>query len=67
MFNQRNRNDDATYLKKSDIEKRTKIKITNDFIVNKKMMNAKIFKKDENSVQLILYRRVVNELFKNNH
>ena len=44
-----------------------KIKITNDFIASKKMMNAKAFKKDENNVQLILHRRVVNELFKNNY
>ena len=30
-------------------------------------MNAKTFEKDENSVQLILYRRVMNEFFENNY
>ena len=44
-----------------------KIKIMNDFIASKKTMNAKTFKKDENNVQSILYRRVVNEFFENNH
>ena len=39
----------------------------NDFIASKKTMNAKTFKKDENNVQSILYRRVVNEFFENNH
>ena len=49
------------------MSKKTKIKITNDFIISKETMNAKAFKKDENNVQLILYRRVVSKLFKNNH
>ena len=30
-------------------------------------MNAKIFKKDEDSVQSILYRNAVNKFFENNH
>ena len=44
-----------------------KIKITNDFIANKETMNMKIFEKDENNVQSILYRRAVNEFFENNY
>ena len=40
-----------------------KIKVINDFIANKKTINAKTFKKDENNVQSILYRRVVNKSF----
>ena len=39
----------------------------NDFIANKKTMNAKTFKKNKNNVQLILYCRVVNEFFENNY
>ena len=39
----------------------------NDFIASKETMNAKIFKKDENSVQSILYYRIVNEFFENNY
>ena len=39
----------------------------NDFIASKETMNAKTFKKDEDNVQLILYHRVVNEFFENNH
>ena len=49
------------------MSKKMKVKITNDFIASKETMNAKIFKKDENNVQSILYRRVVNELFENNY
>ena len=30
-------------------------------------MNAKTFKKSENNVQSILYRRVMNEFFENNY
>ena len=30
-------------------------------------MNAKTFKKDENNIQSILYRRVVNKFFENNY
>ena len=41
--------------------------ITNDFIASKETMNAKASEKNENNVQLVLYRRVVNELFENNH
>ena len=44
-----------------------KIKIINDFIANKETMNAKTFKKNENSVQLTLYCRIVNKSFENNH
>ena len=39
----------------------------NDFIISKKTMNVKAFEKDKNSAQLILYRRVMNEFFENNH
>ena len=44
-----------------------KVKVTNDFIASKKTINAKTFKKSENNVQSILYRRVVNKFFENNH
>ena len=44
-----------------------KVKITNDFIADEKTLNAKTFKKDENNVQSILHRRVINEFFKNNY
>ena len=44
-----------------------KVKITNNLIANKETMNAKTFEKNEDSVQSILYRRVVNEFFENNH
>ena len=50
MFDQRSRNNDATYLKKSHVKKKIKIKITNSFIINKKTMNAKAFKKNKNNV-----------------
>ena len=30
-------------------------------------MNAKTFKRNEDNVQSILYRRVVNEFFENDH
>ena len=43
-----------------------KIKVTNDFIISKKTMNAKTFKENENNVQSILYYRVMNEFFENN-
>ena len=43
-----------------------KIKIINDFIASKETMNTKTFKENENNVQSILYRRVVNEFFENN-
>ena len=38
------------YLKKSDIEKKIKVKVINDFIANKETMNAKTFKKNESNV-----------------
>ena len=44
-----------------------KIKVTNNFIANKETMNAKASEKSENNVQSTLYRRVMNELFENNH
>ena len=50
MFDQRSQNSDATYLKKFNVEKKTKVKITNDFIASKKTINVKTFKKDENNV-----------------
>ena len=55
------------YLKKFDVEKKAKVKVTNDFIANKETMNAKTFKENENNVQSILYRRVMNEFFENNY
>ena len=67
MFDQRSRNSDAAYSKKFNVEKKIKVKITNDFIVSKETMNAKAFEKNEDNVQSILYCRVVNELFKNNY
>ena len=39
----------------------------NDLTANKETLNAKTFKKSEDNVQLILYHRVVNEFFENNH
>ena len=45
MFDQRNRNSDATYSKKFDVEKKIKNKVTNDFIASKEIINAKTFKK----------------------
>ena len=47
--------------------KKTKIKITNDFITRKKTLNAKASERDENYVQLTLYYRIINKLFKNNY
>ena len=44
-----------------------KIKVMNNFIASKETINAKTFKKDENNVQSILYRRVVNEFIENNY
>ena len=67
MFNQRNWNNNATNQKKFNIEKKTKIKFTNDFIINEKPLNTKVSEKDKNNVQLILYRRVMNEFFENNY
>ena len=48
-------------------KKKTKVKIMNDFIANKETMNAKTFKKDENNIQSILHRRVMNDSFENNY
>ena len=53
--------------KKSDVEKRIKVKVTNDFIADEKTLNAKTFKKSENNVQSILHRRVIYKFFKNDH
>ena len=55
------------HIRKNLMLKKTKIKIMNDFIANKKTMNAKTFKKDENNVQSILYCRVISEFFKNDY
>ena len=33
------------YQKKFNVEKKTKVKIINDFIINKEILNAKAFKK----------------------
>ena len=44
-----------------------KVKITNDFIADKKTLNAKIFKEDDDNVQSILHYRVMNVFFENNH
>ena len=67
MFDQRDENDDATHQKKSNVKKKTKVKITIDFTVNKKTLNAKASERDENYVQLTLHRRVINEFFKSNY
>ena len=37
-------------IKKNLMLKKTKIKITNDFIINKKMLNAKTFEESEDNV-----------------
>ena len=50
MFNQRSRNNNATYSKKFDVEKKIKVKIINDFIISKETMNAKAFEKNEDNV-----------------
>ena len=39
----------------------------NNFFINKKTLNAQIFKKNENNTQSTLYRSVINEFFENNH
>ena len=44
-----------------------KIKVTNNFTVSKETLNAKTFEKNEDNVQLILYRYIMNEFFKNNY
>ena len=44
-----------------------KIKVTNDLIINKKTLNAKTSEKNKDYVQLILYRRIMNELLQNNY
>ena len=54
-------------IKKNLMLKKTKVKVTNDFIINKETLNAKALKKDENNVQSMLYCRVMNEFFKNNY
>ena len=48
-------------------KKKVKIKVMNDFIINKKTMNAKTSEENKNNIQLILHRRVVNKFFENNH
>ena len=50
MFDQRSRNNDASYFKKFDVKKKAKIKITNDFIASKETMNVKTFEENENNV-----------------
>ena len=47
--------------------KRKKIKITHDFVVNEKTMNAIIIKKNENNAQLIVYCNIMNEFIENNY
>ena len=39
--------------KRFNVEKQTKIKIKNDFIINKETLNAKTFKKNNDNIQLI--------------
>ena len=53
--------------KKSNVKKKMKIKIINDFIADKKTLNRKTFKKNKSNVQSILHRCVMNEFFKNNY
>ena len=50
MLNQRDKNDDATHQKRFNVEKKTKVKITNDFITSKKTLNAKASEEDESYV-----------------
>ena len=52
---------------KRNLMSKKKIKITNDFFTDKKMLNAQMFKKGKNNTQSILHRNVINEFFKNNH
>ena len=47
--------------------KKKKIKITHNFIINKKMLNAQIIKKNERATQLTLHRNFMNEFIKSNH
>ena len=44
-----------------------KVKVTNDFIANKKTINAKTFERDENNVQSVLHHCAVNKFFENDH
>ena len=39
----------------------------NDFFINKEILNAQMFKKDGNNMQLTLHRNVINEFFENNY
>ena len=55
------------HIKRNLMSKKKKIKITNDFFIDKKTLNAQMFKKDENNTQLTLYRNVINEFFENDH
>ena len=54
-------------IKRNMILKKIKVKILKKFIINKKTLNAKTFEKNENNVQSILYRRVMNKFFENNY
>ena len=40
-----------------------KVKIINDFTISKETINAKAFEKNENNVQLILHRCIINKFF----
>ena len=54
-------------IRKNLMLKKKKVKIMNDFFINKEALNAQTFKKDENDTKSILYRNVMNESFENDH
>ena len=49
MINQRCWHNNKTHLKKSDVKKKKKVKVTHDFVVNKETMNTIIIKENENN------------------
>ena len=54
-------------IKRNLMSKKKKVKVMNDFFINKKTLNAQTFKKDKNNTLSILHRNVMNEFFKNNY
>ena len=67
MFDKRNRNNNKTPSKKSDIKKKKKIKTAHNFIINKKTLNAQTIERNERATQLILYCNFINKFIKNNY
>ena len=54
-------------IKKDLMSKRKRKSVTNDFFINKKTLNAQMFKENENNMQSFLHRSVMNELSENNY